>query len=397
MKRLKIKRAIFLAMLALVCSGLNGYAQQKAVSTITINGEFNEKVNGNLSLTFKRMGGVKMEFDSARVTDGKFNFSRTSEEPLVLVMALELKKNESGRGGSLNYNAFYLNPGEVNMNGSSDLQKTTVTGSGTEGNADYQRYSTAVNVFLTKLNDLNRAVPSSLPLEEKEKIWKKNTDSINLIRDEEVFLKTVKEKPHSLLAVLALNQYAADPVWTPRKKMQPEVIEKLLATLPAKYQAYPSLKSLKQELQVSKTTGVGQPIINFTLKDVNGKTVSLSDFKGKYVFLDFWASWCVPCRKENPNVKAQYQHYKDKGFTVLSVSMDKAADRKAWLEAIEKDGIGMWTHLVDEAGFAGLAAKSYYVMSIPTNFLISPDGKFLGRNLYGENLDKTLKELFAGK
>jgi len=167
--------------------------------------------------------------------------------------------------------------------------------------------------------------------------------------------------------------------------------------LPAKYKSYPSLISLKQELQISKSTGIGKPVIDFTLKDASGKTVSLSDFKGKYVFLDFWASWCIPCRKENPNVKAQYEKYKNKDFTVLSVSMDKAEARKAWTEAIEKDGIGMWTHLIDEAGFAGTVAKSYYITSIPTNFLISPEGKFLGRNLYGEKLDQALEKIFTGK
>lgn len=283
------------------------------------------------------------------------------------------------------------------MTGSSNLQETTVTGSGTMANADYKEYFNAVNTYISKLNEINRAVPADLPAEVKDKRWAKNSDSVNLIRDEEVFLKTIKQKPQSLLAVLALNQYASEPVWTPRKKVQPEMIEKLLATLPAKYQAYPSLVALKQELQVSKATGIGKPIIDFSLKDTAGRTVSLSDFKGKYVFLDFWASWCVPCRKENPNVKVQYEKYKDKGFTVLSVSMDKAEARKAWLEAIEKDQIGMWTHVVDEAGFGGLAGKSYYVTSIPTNFLIGPDGKFLGRNLYGDNLGKALEKVFAGK
>ena len=222
-------------------------------------------------------------------------------------------------------------------------------------------------------------------------------DSIFAVRDERVFLKQVKENPNSLLSVLALNEYASEPVWRPRKKIQPELIEQLLSTLPEKYQSYPSLVSLKQELQVSKATGAGKPIIDFALKDASGKTVKLSDFKGKYVFLDFWASWCVPCRKENPNVKAQYQKYKDKGFTVLSVSLDKAEARKAWLEAIENDQIGMWTQLIDENAFAGTVAKSYFITSIPTNFLISPDGKFLDRNLYGDNLDKALARLFENK
>ena len=395
MKFLKIKKLIALVGL-LSCATGHLFAQQKVNNAINISGEFNEKVSGKLDITYRKVGGGRMEFDSAKVVDGKFKFTKPSLEPIVLVMALEQGKTKRGQGGQ-NYGSFYLNPGEVKFTGSSNLKKTIVIGSGTIGNKDYQVYLSKVDSFITIISSKNRMISKNLPEDEKEKFYQKTSDSINLIRDEEVFLKVIKETPKSLLAVLAMNQYAAEPVWTPRKKMQPEVIEKLLATLPAKYKSYPSLISLKQELQISKSTGIGKPVIDFTLKDASGKTVSLSDFKGKYVFLDFWASWCIPCRKENPNVKAQYEKYKNKNFTVLSVSMDKAEARKAWTEAIEKDGIGMWTHLIDEAGFAGTVAKSYYITSIPTNFLISPEGKFLGRNLYGEKLDQALEKIFTGK
>ena len=395
MKFFEIKKLIALAGLLTYATG-HLFAQQNGSDAIHISGEFNEKVSGKLDITYRKVGGGRMEFDSAKVVDGKFKFTKPSLEPIVLVMALEQGKTKRGQGGQ-NYGSFYLNPGEVKFTGSSNLKKTIVIGSGTIGNKDYQVYLSKVDSFITIISSKNRLISKNLPEDEKEKFYQKTSDSINLIRDEEVFLKVIKETPQSLLAVLAMNQYAAEPVWTPRKKMQPEVIEKLLATLPAKYKSYPSLISLKQELQISKSTGIGKPVIDFTLKDASGKTVSLSDFKGKYVFLDFWASWCIPCRKENPNVKAQYEKYKNKDFTVLSVSMDKAEARKAWTEAIEKDGIGMWTHLIDEAGFAGTVAKSYYITSIPTNFLISPEGKFLGRNLYGEKLDQALEKIFTGK
>ena len=176
--------------------------------------------------------------------------------------------------------------------------------------------------------------------------------------------------------------------------MVPDEIEKLLVRLPKKFQAYPSIQNLKEELKVAKSTGVGKPIIDFTLEDTAGKKVKLSDFKGQYVFLDFWASWCVPCRKENPNVKSQFIKYKDKGFTVVSVSLDKPEARQAWIDAVRKDGTGLWTQLADLHGFDGAVAKSYYVRSIPTNFLIGPDGKFLDRNLYGEALGKKLAKVF---
>jgi peroxiredoxin len=130
---------------------------------------------------------------------------------------------------------------------------------------------------------------------------------------------------------------------------------------------------------------------DIVLPDVNGKTVKLSDFKGKVVLVDFWASWCGPCRMENPNVVRMYNAYKDKGFEILGVSLDK--DRNAWLEAIQKDGL-RWTQVSDLKYWQSDAAKLYNVTGIPYTVLVGKDGKIIEKNLRGPALDAKLKEIF---
>ncbi len=130
--------------------------------------------------------------------------------------------------------------------------------------------------------------------------------------------------------------------------------------------------------------------IDFEQKDPDGKSVKLSSFRGKYVLVDFWASWCGPCRAENPNVVATYKKFKDKNFTVLGVSLDK--NRRDWLEAITQDKL-TWTHVSDLKGWANEAARLYGVTGIPQNFLIDPSGKVIGSNLRGEQLEQKLVEV----
>jgi len=128
-----------------------------------------------------------------------------------------------------------------------------------------------------------------------------------------------------------------------------------------------------------------------TLPTPDGKMVSLSSLKGKYVLLDFWASWCGPCRGENPNVVAAYEKFKDKNFTIFGVSLDN--NKEAWEKAIKDDGL-TWTQVSDLKGWSSAAGIAYTVQSIPTNFLIDPKGRIIARNLRGEQLMRALEEIF---
>ncbi|NOY51440.1 MAG: AhpC/TSA family protein [Chlorobi bacterium] len=150
---------------------------------------------------------------------------------------------------------------------------------------------------------------------------------------------------------------------------------------------------LKDRVATLKRVAVGQKFVDFTLNDVDGNPVSLSSkINGNYVLVDFWASWCAPCRAENPNVVKAYNKYHDKGFDVFGVSFDKDHDK--WVKAIEDDNLG-WTHVSDLKYWSSEAGKLYGVQSIPHNLLINPEGIIVEKNLRGEDLQKKLEGIYA--
>ncbi|MGE8424090.1 MAG: peroxiredoxin family protein, partial [Sphingobacterium siyangense] len=159
--------------------------------------------------------------------------------------------------------------------------------------------------------------------------------------------------------------------------------------LSSRVQNFPSALQIANYIKEQSTVSVGNFAPDFSQPDTLGHAIKLSDFRGKYLLLDFWASWCGPCRNENPTVVRAYHKYKNKNFTVLGVSLDGESQKQAWIGAIHSDSLS-WTQVADLKGWKNEAAQLYKVKSIPRNFLIDPSGKIIAKNLRGNALEKYL-------
>jgi peroxiredoxin len=149
-------------------------------------------------------------------------------------------------------------------------------------------------------------------------------------------------------------------------------------------------KYISKKIEGAKAVAIGKNAPSFSQTSTDGKIIGLENFKGKYILLDFWASWCVPCRKEHPTFLKIYEKYKSKNVEIVSVSIDE--DKTAWINASKADNIN-WTNLLDAKGQANEIAVKYGVQAVPANFLINPSGVIVAKNLDGESLEKTLADL----
>lgn len=226
-----------------------------------------------------------------------------------------------------------------------------------------------------------------------EKIFLPNAefDSNAVENVEKISVQFVKKHPTSHVALLAvIRMVQANQDAAKAQEVFKIISDSVQSSQLGQYLNQQLQGIVNQQVQESKINPIGSVVKDFSQNDTSGNPVNISSFRGKYVLLDFWASWCRPCRMENPNVVSAYKKFQDKNFTILSVSLDQA--KPAWLDAIKMDGL-TWTHISDLKSWKNEVAVLFQITSIPQNLLIDPDGKIIAKNLRGAVLENKLAAL----
>ena len=365
-----------IAISVLVFGFVLGFSQKQ-----TSEKKFSFKVEGSIrnysgkTIYVTHKSGESEIKDSAKVANGKFTFNLKNTEPSLYWLSIS---------GDPTPVFFFADETTVKAKLVADSMMYSSVESGSL-QAEYLEYRSFINnliIVQQKLqNDFNTAMQNNdMNAQNAIKMEYQNLNT-QYMAGLKNYLKTHPKSPVSAHIIGNDLNNAAIPV--------SEVIE-VLSYIDKSLDGNSNIKAANKRVDAAKGTMVGYKATDFSQNTPEGKKVSLSDFKGKYVLVDFWASWCRPCRMENPNVVAAYTRYKDKGFTVLGVSMDSNKD--PWVNAIQQDNL-TWTHISDLKGWGNEVGKLYGVTGIPQNYLIDKEGKIVAKDLRGAALDEKLAEI----
>jgi thiol-disulfide isomerase/thioredoxin len=338
--------------------------------------------------------------DSARIgNDGQFNFKREIRTPAFYL----LKINDN------NFLTMLVTPGErIILNSYYDSLNYPIKVIGSKGTESMAEYNRTLRKTINKLSGLSKIYDENSGSPDLPKIME-SLDSLANIYLNEINLYTkdyIDKNITSLVSLVALYQQVAPSAYVlnPAKDFKYFVkVDSALSILYPEYEPVTSLHgqvqellaSVKGESGVTPAAGFGNEAPEISLPSPEGDTIKLSSTRGSVVLLDFWASWCSPCRQENPNLVKAYNLYNRKGFKIFQVSLDKT--KEAWIKGIEDDHLDKWIHVSDIQYWNSVVVPLYKIESIPCNFLLDKEGRIIASNLRGEKLQTKLAELFTNK
>jgi peroxiredoxin len=359
-----------------LCVCLLSYSQGK----FTIYGKVKNNDPDKVFIQYQTIDGLKI--DSTTIVNGDFEFSGSINGPTFASIWFTYSKSASfSTDSKRQYTNIFLDSGVINI--TKEDKSTKVEGS--IANDLYTAFIIKLKPILAKSDSLYRI----------QRKYLETGDSLGLRQIETEVSEVEKElrganrseflrDPSSPIAVYLLNIYTYVG-W----ETDAEDFDTLFSKLPEKSRGTLAGRELEAKLNTFLRTRIGAIATDFIQKDTAGKSVSLSSYRGKFLLIDFWASWCGPCRKENPNYVSAYLKYKRKGFEILGVSLDE--NRKLWIKAINDDKL-TWTHVSDLNSWQNAVAQLYGIRAVPRNFLLDRSGKIIAKDLRGPDL-----ELFLDK
>ena len=371
-----LRRSVFAgaAMAGLLLLSSSGFAQSK---TFTLKGDVANLPDGKVLFGFGSFG--KMKADSVDAKDGKFTITDEVDEPcygMLFNRDYTLKVDMFVDGGTIEVKGDYKQPYDIAVKGSPVVN-------------EYEAYNQAqmasrkpVQDVYTKWIEAYNAGDSVAVETYKAQFESARDKQMGISQKLQMDFMTTH--PGSIAAAWELLHYVKDANLAKSKAIFDSFTDEVKNSGQG--------QELAERIAKLGRVVVGSQAPVFAQADTLGHDVKLSDYKGKYVLLEFWASWCAPCRAESPNVLKAFDRYNDKGFTVLSVSLDN--DKAKWMDAIHHDGL-RWQQVSDLKGWKNEVATLYGINAVPANFLIDPNGKIVAQNLRGEDLQTKLDELLG--
>ncbi len=362
-----MKRALLIVLLFPLAA-----LAQADVKGFTIEGKVEGYADGTEVLLYKN--GENTEMTKTKVIGNKFSLKGTVKEPVLCFLII----------GSDKPVEIYVENTGISVKG----KKVEPPVYEIEGSASHKEFDSFLKEFMPlakQLSSLASTINATTPGADRDKLSALYATTQGNVQ--KTIDKFIKDKPKSFVSPFILNvtySFNEDIV----------VLENRFKSLDERIKRSETGNQLQQFITESKIGAIGTEAMDFSQPDTTGKPIALSSFRGKYVLIDFWASWCRPCRAENPNVVENYKKFNKKNFTVLGVSLDRPGQKESWVNAIKEDGL-TWTHVSDLQFWSNSAAILYKVKGIPQNFLVDPQGKIVAKNLRGPDLQAKLCELLG--